>query len=90
MGGYSILFKSDLNGTLQSQNNSTITTELLPVINSLKAFKYPFNELMIWAILTGRMKMAKFMWQHGEEALAKVKKTTKICDPATKRHPMWH
>ncbi len=35
-------------------------------------FKYPFNELMVWAVLMKRQKMAKFMWQHGEEALAKV------------------
>jgi len=35
-------------------------------------FKYPYSELMIWAILLRRQQMAKFMWQMGDEALAKV------------------
>lgn len=40
--------------------------------NSPIDFKYPFNELLMWAVLTKRQAMAKLMWQHGEEALAKV------------------
>ncbi|KAM3720978.1 Transient receptor potential channel [Dirofilaria immitis] len=35
-------------------------------------FKYPFNELLIWAVLTKRQEMALCMWQHGEEAMAKA------------------
>ncbi|CAH1966853.1 unnamed protein product [Acanthoscelides obtectus] len=35
-------------------------------------FDYPFNELLIWAVLMKRHKMALLMWQHGEEALAKA------------------
>ncbi|KAJ8980323.1 hypothetical protein NQ317_008031 [Molorchus minor] len=35
-------------------------------------FDYPFNELLIWAVLLKRHKMALLMWQHGEEALAKA------------------
>ena len=35
-------------------------------------FPYPFHDLMIWAVLMKRQKMALFMWQHGEEAMAKV------------------
>uniref|UniRef100_A0A915EL64 TRPM-like domain-containing protein n=1 Tax=Ditylenchus dipsaci TaxID=166011 RepID=A0A915EL64_9BILA len=35
-------------------------------------FRYPFNDLMLWAILTRRHEMAKCMWQHGEEAMAKA------------------
>ncbi|CAL1532413.1 unnamed protein product [Lymnaea stagnalis] len=35
-------------------------------------FPYPFHDLMIWAVLMKRQKMALFMWQHGEEALAKA------------------
>ncbi|XP_076339242.1 transient receptor potential cation channel trpm-like isoform X2 [Tachypleus tridentatus] len=38
--------------------------------NSL--FKYPFNELIIWAVLTKRHQMALYMWQNGEEALVKA------------------
>ncbi|KAK6107091.1 Ion transport family protein [Brugia pahangi] len=35
-------------------------------------FKYPFNELLVWAVLTKRQEMALCMWQHGEEAMAKA------------------
>lgn len=35
-------------------------------------FSQPFNELLVWAVLTKRQSMAKLMWQHGEEALAKA------------------
>ncbi|XP_047219822.1 transient receptor potential cation channel subfamily M member 1-like isoform X2 [Girardinichthys multiradiatus] len=35
-------------------------------------FQYPFNELMVWAVLMKRQKMALFLWQRGEEAMAKA------------------
>lgn len=35
-------------------------------------FKYPFSDLLVWAVLTKRHDMALCMWQHGEEAMAKV------------------
>lgn len=35
-------------------------------------FNYPFNELLLWAVLMRRQQMALCMWQHGEEALAKA------------------
>ncbi|KAE9547695.1 hypothetical protein FO519_009092, partial [Halicephalobus sp. NKZ332] len=35
-------------------------------------FKYPFNELLVWAVLTKRQDMALCMWEHGEEAMAKA------------------
>lgn len=35
-------------------------------------FKYPFSDLFIWSVLTKRHDMALCMWQHGEEAMAKV------------------
>uniref|UniRef100_A0AC35TMW1 LSDAT_euk domain-containing protein n=1 Tax=Rhabditophanes sp. KR3021 TaxID=114890 RepID=A0AC35TMW1_9BILA len=34
-------------------------------------FRYPFSELLIWAVLTKRHEMALCVWQHGEEAMAK-------------------
>ena len=39
---------------------------------SATIFAQPFNELLIWSVLTKRQDMAKLMWQHGEEALAKA------------------
>uniref|UniRef100_A0A672QCU0 Transient receptor potential cation channel subfamily M member 1-like n=1 Tax=Sinocyclocheilus grahami TaxID=75366 RepID=A0A672QCU0_SINGR len=35
-------------------------------------FQYPFHELMIWAVLMKRQKMSLFLWQRGEEGMAKA------------------
>uniref|UniRef100_A0A8C5FPU5 Transient receptor potential cation channel, subfamily M, member 1b n=1 Tax=Gadus morhua TaxID=8049 RepID=A0A8C5FPU5_GADMO len=35
-------------------------------------FKFPFHEMMVWAVLMKRQKMALFLWQRGEEAMAKA------------------
>lgn len=35
-------------------------------------FKYPYSELMVWAVLLRRQRMAKLMWQLGDENIAKV------------------
>eukprot|EP00062_Callorhinchus_milii_P002618 gi/632938956/ref/XP_007907048.1/ PREDICTED: transient receptor potential cation channel subfamily M member 1 isoform X2 [Callorhinchus milii] len=35
-------------------------------------FPFPFHELLVWAVLMKRQKMALFFWQHGEEAMAKA------------------
>uniref|UniRef100_A0A8C5FWX7 Transient receptor potential cation channel, subfamily M, member 1a n=1 Tax=Gadus morhua TaxID=8049 RepID=A0A8C5FWX7_GADMO len=35
-------------------------------------FQFPFHELMVWAVLMHRQKMALFLWQRGEEAMAKA------------------
>ncbi|XP_043934418.1 transient receptor potential cation channel subfamily M member 1 [Protopterus annectens] len=35
-------------------------------------FQYPFHELMVWAVLLKRQKMALFLWQRGEETMAKA------------------
>ena len=59
----------------QGHHVSNIIPEVpLPIDSPMfqEVFKYPFNELMVWAVLMKRQRMAKFMWQHGEEALAKV------------------
>ena len=42
-------------------------------LQAMHTFPYPYHELMVWAVLMKRQKMAKFMWHHGEEALAKVR-----------------
>ncbi|XP_017299512.2 transient receptor potential cation channel trpm [Diaphorina citri] len=55
--------------------NTNLTLSLLagtmPTSETMHMFEYPFNELLIWAVLTKRQEMALLMWQHGEEALAK-------------------
>ncbi|XP_067127753.1 transient receptor potential cation channel trpm isoform X2 [Centruroides vittatus] len=35
-------------------------------------FEYPFNELLVWAVLTNRQKMALFIGQSGEEVIVKA------------------
>ncbi|KAG9489473.1 hypothetical protein GDO78_005444 [Eleutherodactylus coqui] len=35
-------------------------------------FQFPFHELMVWAVLMKRQKMALFLWQRGEETMAKA------------------
>ncbi|XP_041075479.1 transient receptor potential cation channel subfamily M member 7-like isoform X4 [Polyodon spathula] len=44
-----------------------------------KRFPYPFNELLVWAALVKRQKMALFFWQHGEESMAKALVACKLC-----------
>lgn len=61
-------------GSSNKQESSTISllAETLPANRDTPLFDYPFNELLIWAVLTKRQQMALLMWQHGEEALAKA------------------
>lgn len=35
-------------------------------------FKFPYNELLIWAVLSNLHKMALYVWEHGDENLAKA------------------
>ncbi|NXA13374.1 TRPM6 protein, partial [Sapayoa aenigma] len=35
-------------------------------------FIYPYNDLLVWAVLMKRQKMAMFFWQRGEEAMVKA------------------
>ncbi|XP_041956831.1 transient receptor potential cation channel subfamily M member 3 isoform X5 [Alosa sapidissima] len=42
-------------------------------------FHFPYHELMVWAVLMKRQKMALFFWQHGEEAMAKALVACKLC-----------
>lgn len=50
----------------------SLLAETLPANRDTPLFDHPFNELLIWAVLTKRQQMALLMWQHGEEALAKA------------------
>uniref|UniRef100_A0A8C2YGY8 non-specific serine/threonine protein kinase n=1 Tax=Coturnix japonica TaxID=93934 RepID=A0A8C2YGY8_COTJA len=43
-----------------------------------RRFPYPLNELLLWAVLMKRQKMALFFWQHGEEAMAKALVACKV------------
>lgn len=54
------------------RDNKSSAEEERHRVESQPHFKYPFNELLVWAVLMRRQQMALCMWQHGEEALAKV------------------
>ncbi|XP_036390403.1 transient receptor potential cation channel subfamily M member 7-like [Megalops cyprinoides] len=42
-------------------------------------FPYPFNELLVWAVLMKRQKLSLFFWQHGEESMAKALVACRLC-----------
>lgn len=52
-------------------NSMSLVTGLLPFTSEMALFEFPFNELLIWAVLTKRQEMSILMWAHGEESLAK-------------------
>ncbi|XP_037034801.1 transient receptor potential cation channel trpm isoform X3 [Bradysia coprophila] len=52
-------------------NSMSLLAGLLPFTSEMALFEFPFNELLIWAVLTKRQEMALLMWAHGEESLAK-------------------
>ncbi|CAB1319485.1 unnamed protein product, partial [Coregonus sp. 'balchen'] len=41
-------------------------------------FVYSFNDLFVWAVLQRRQQMALFLWQHGEEAMARATVACKL------------
>ncbi|XP_025077050.1 transient receptor potential cation channel subfamily M member 3-like isoform X4 [Pomacea canaliculata] len=61
-----------------SSNSATlgnVVTTIPHLVNTRPVeylFEYPFHDLMLWAVLMKRQRMALFMWQHGEEAMAKA------------------
>lgn len=57
-------------GKNDARRNLDKATSCAPV--PANTFTHPFHELLLWAVLLKRQKMALFMWQQGEEAIAKV------------------
>ncbi|CAK1584263.1 unnamed protein product [Parnassius mnemosyne] len=57
--------------TRHNAGGLSLITGFMPVTSEMALFDYPFNELLMWAVLTKRHQMALLMWTHGEEALAK-------------------
>ncbi|CAF4628555.1 unnamed protein product [Rotaria socialis] len=54
---------------LRQLHRTTVSTTLKPMDDT---FQFPYNELLIWAVLTKRHQMALFFWERGEEAMAKA------------------
>ncbi|XP_033750310.1 LOW QUALITY PROTEIN: transient receptor potential cation channel subfamily M member 3-like [Pecten maximus] len=67
------------NGVAGNMGNLVTTLPMfLDTKEAQELFPYPFHDLMIWAVLMKRQKMALFMWQHGEEAMAKALMACKL------------
>ncbi|CAF4256297.1 unnamed protein product [Rotaria socialis] len=56
------------------QNNNATSNEDMKKnsVSDDPIFDFPYNELLVFAVLTQRHEMALFFWAHGEEALAKA------------------
>lgn len=63
---------SSSSSTTTSRKSMMKQTSYLTDMVSSNLFKYPFHDLMLWAVLMNRQQMALFMWQQGEEAMAKA------------------
>lgn len=62
------------------QNKKRSKEEIVDIDDpETRRFPYPFNELLVWAVLMKRQKMALFFWQHGEENMAKALVACKLC-----------
>uniref|UniRef100_A0A8C8K5N5 non-specific serine/threonine protein kinase n=1 Tax=Oncorhynchus tshawytscha TaxID=74940 RepID=A0A8C8K5N5_ONCTS len=57
-------------GTSQNKSSSELGDSPL--------FVYNFNDLFVWAVLQRRQQMALFLWQHGEEAMARATVACKL------------
>uniref|UniRef100_A0A8D2Q6U1 Transient receptor potential cation channel subfamily M member 7 n=1 Tax=Varanus komodoensis TaxID=61221 RepID=A0A8D2Q6U1_VARKO len=66
-----LLFKAD---TITEEGKKKKTKDDIVDIDDpeTRRFPYPLNELLLWAVLMKRQKMALFFWQHGEESMAKA------------------
>lgn len=55
-----------------SSRENSASTEAPPQLS------FNFNDLFVWAVLQQRQQMALFLWQHGEEALARATVACKL------------
>ncbi|CAL9701976.1 unnamed protein product [Knipowitschia caucasica] len=66
--------------TSMDQNKKRTKEEIVDIDDpETRRFPYPFNELLAWAVLLKRQKMALFFWQQGEENMAKALVACKLC-----------
>ncbi|XP_049574653.1 transient receptor potential cation channel subfamily M member 7 isoform X8 [Syngnathus scovelli] len=72
-------YKPKLEST-KEQNKKRNREEIVDIDDpETRRFPYPFNELLVWAVLMKRQKMSLFFWQHGEENMAKALVACKLC-----------
>uniref|UniRef100_A0A8C3ACL8 non-specific serine/threonine protein kinase n=1 Tax=Cyclopterus lumpus TaxID=8103 RepID=A0A8C3ACL8_CYCLU len=72
-------YKPKLESSIE-QNKKRSKEEIVDIDDpETRRFPYPFNELLVWAVLLKRQKMSLFFWQHGEENMAKALVACKLC-----------
>ncbi|XP_056268261.1 transient receptor potential cation channel subfamily M member 7 isoform X2 [Pseudoliparis swirei] len=72
-------YKPTLESSIE-QNKKRSKEEIVDIDDpETRRFPYPFNELLVWAVLLKRQKMSLFFWQHGEENMAKALVACKLC-----------
>ncbi|XP_034733762.1 transient receptor potential cation channel subfamily M member 7 [Etheostoma cragini] len=72
-------YKPKLESSIE-QNKKGSKEEIVDIDDpETRRFPYPFNELLVWAVLMKRQKMSLFFWQHGEENMAKALVACKLC-----------
>ncbi|XP_058484786.1 transient receptor potential cation channel subfamily M member 7 isoform X1 [Solea solea] len=72
-------YKPKLESSIE-QNKKRSKEEIVDIDDpETRRFPYPFNELLVWAVLLKRQKMSLFFWQHGEESMAKALVACKLC-----------
>ncbi|XP_072453566.1 transient receptor potential cation channel subfamily M member 6 isoform X2 [Notamacropus eugenii] len=62
----------DKSACLHKSRKKSKEEQNLPEDPDSAGFIYPYNDLLVWAVLMQRQKMAMFFWQHGEEATVKA------------------
>ncbi|XP_026086140.1 LOW QUALITY PROTEIN: transient receptor potential cation channel subfamily M member 7-like [Carassius auratus] len=66
-------YKPRLDSVSEQQQKKKSKEEVVDIDDpETRRFPYPFNELLVWAVLMKRQKMSLFFWQHGEESMAKA------------------
>ncbi|CAN9513433.1 unnamed protein product [Ophioblennius macclurei] len=63
-------------GSAASSGETSVSSPGLSDASLLVSFN--FNDLFVWAVLQQRQQMALFLWQHGEEALARATVACKL------------
>ncbi|PAV61018.1 hypothetical protein WR25_04380 [Diploscapter pachys] len=64
------LIKS-INKSIEKQRTSLSLAPMMDNEDDHTDFQYPFNDLLLWAVLTRRPDMARCMWMHEKDAMAK-------------------
>uniref|UniRef100_A0A8D0H0V9 Transient receptor potential cation channel subfamily M member 7 n=1 Tax=Sphenodon punctatus TaxID=8508 RepID=A0A8D0H0V9_SPHPU len=66
-------YKPKIDTTAEEGKKKRTKDEIVDIDDpETRRFPYPLNELLLWAVLMKRQKMALFFWQHGEESMAKA------------------